>query len=145
LPVDTDGSRAATYIAASTHPSKGSNMFTRIVSMTLKPNVAPQFSQLLEQKLVPALRKEPGFQDEVVFVVAGGPEVVAISVWKTREDLENYARGGYRNVLGMLETLIEKEPRVEVYQLAYSTIHRTGLSEFPKQSPNTTPPPGVGG
>jgi quinol monooxygenase YgiN len=120
-------------------------MFTRIVSMTLKPNVATQFTQLLEQKLVPALRKEPGFEDEMVFVVPGGPEVVAISVWKTREDLENYARGAYRKVLGMLENLIENQPQVEVYQLAYSTIHRTGLSEFPRQSPNTTPVPGVGG
>ena len=72
----------------------------------------------------------------MVFVVPGGPEVVAISVWKTREDLENYARGAYRKVLGMLENLIEKQPQVEVYQLAYSTIHRTGLSEFPKQSPH---------
>jgi len=120
-------------------------MFTRIVSMTLKPNVSTQFSQLLEQKLVPALRKEPGFQDEMVFVVPGGPEVVAISVWKTREDLDNYARAAYPKVLRMLENLLEKEPRVEVYQLAYSTIHRTGLSEFPKQSANTTPTPGVGG
>jgi quinol monooxygenase YgiN len=120
-------------------------MFTRIVSMTLKPNVAPQFSQLLEQKVVPALRKEPGFQDEMVFVVPGGPEVVEISVWKTREDLDNYARGAYPKMLRMIENLIEKEPAVEVYQLAYSTIHRTGLSEFPKQSPNTTPVAGVGG
>jgi heme-degrading monooxygenase HmoA len=120
-------------------------MFTRIVSLTLKPNVSTQFSQLLEQKVVPALRKEPGFQDEMVFIVAGGAEVVAISIWKTREDAENYARTAYPKVLRMLENLIEKEPEVEEYQLAYSTIHRTGLSEFPKQSPNTTPAPGVGG
>ena len=73
-------------------------MFTRIVSMTLKPNVSTQFTQLLEQKLVPALRKEPGFLDEVVLVVPGGPEVVAISIWKTREDRDNYARGAYRKV-----------------------------------------------
>jgi heme-degrading monooxygenase HmoA len=120
-------------------------MFTRIVSMTLKPNVSTQFTQLLEQKVVPALRKEPGFEDEMVFVVPGGPEVVAISIWKTREDADNYARAAYPKVLRILENLIEGQPEVEVYQVAYSTIHRTGMSEFPKQSPNTTPTPGVGG
>jgi heme-degrading monooxygenase HmoA len=120
-------------------------MFTRIVSMTLKPNVSTQFTQLLEQKVVPALRKEPGFEDEMVLVIPGGPEVVAISIWKTREDADNYARTGYPKVLRILENLIEKAPEVEVYQVAYSTIHRTGMSEFPKQSPNTTPTPGVGG
>ena len=114
-------------------------MFTRIVSMTLKPNVSTKFTELLEQKIVPALRKEPGFQDEMVFVIPGGPEVVAISIWDTKEDADSYARTAYPKVLRMLETLIEKRPEVEEYQLAYSTLHRTGLSEFPKQSPNTTP------
>jgi quinol monooxygenase YgiN len=120
-------------------------MFTRIVSMTLKPNTSKQFGELLEQKVVPALRKEPGFQDEMVFVAPGGPDVVAISIWKTKEDADNYARTAYPKVLRMLESLIEKQPEVEEYQLAYSTLHRTGMSEFPKQSPNTTPSPGVGG
>jgi quinol monooxygenase YgiN len=120
-------------------------MFTRIVSMTLKPNVSTQFTELLDKKVVPALRKEPGFQDEMVLVVPGGPEVLAISIWRTKEDLDNYARTAYPKVLRMLENLLEKQPEVEEYQLAYSTLHRTGLSEFPKQSPNTTPAPGVGG
>jgi len=110
-----------------------------------KPNVSTQFIQLLEQRVLPALRKEPGFQDEMIFVVPDGPEMVAISIWKTREDADNYARTAYPKVLRMLETLIEKEPEVEVYQVAYSTLHRTAMSEFPKQSPNTTPAPGVGG
>jgi hypothetical protein len=48
-------------------------MFTRIASMTLKPNTSKQFGELLEQKVVPALREESGFQDEMVFVVPGGP------------------------------------------------------------------------
>ena len=120
-------------------------MFTRIVSMTLKPNVSQQFTELLEQKIVPTLRAEPGFQDELILVVPGGPELVAISIWDTEEDADNYARTTYPKVLRMLEPIIEKEPEVEAYQLAYSTLHRTGLSEFPRRAPITTPVPGVGG
>jgi hypothetical protein len=45
----------------------------------------------------------------------------------------------------MLETLIEGTPRVETYEVGYSTLHRTGATEFLKESPITTPAPGVGG
>ena len=120
-------------------------MYTRIVSFTLKPNASPEFTKLIEQKFVPTLRDEAGFQDLLVFVVPGGPEVVAISIWDSKEDADNYVHTAYRDVLRALEPLIENRPEVETYQLAYSTLHRTGLSEYPPQSPNVTPPPGVGG
>jgi len=120
-------------------------MFTRILYLTLKTNAAPEFAKLLEQKIVPALREEPGFQDELLFIAPGGPEVVAVSIWDSREDAEKYQRSSFPQVLRSVEHLIEGAPRVEIYQLGYSTLHRTGLSEFPHESPITTPSPGVGG
>jgi heme-degrading monooxygenase HmoA len=120
-------------------------MFSRIVYLTLKPNASAEFTKLLEQKMVPTLRGEPGFQDEMLFVVPGGPEIVAISIWDSKEDAESYARTTYPQLLRSLELLIEGTPRVETYQLAYSTLHSTGLSEYPKEAPITTPVPGVGG
>jgi heme-degrading monooxygenase HmoA len=120
-------------------------MFTRIVHLTLKTNAAPEFAKLLEQKIVPALRGEPGFLDELLFMAPGGPEVLAASIWDTREDAENYERSAFPQVLRTIEHLIEGAPRIELYQLAYSTLHRSGLSEFPHESPITTPTPGVGG
>jgi heme-degrading monooxygenase HmoA len=120
-------------------------MYSRIVYLTLKTNAATEFAKALEQKVVPMLRGEPGFQDELLFITPGGPEVVAVSIWDSREDAENYARSAYPRVLRAIERFITGTPRVESYQLGYSTLHRTGLSEFPKASPITTPVPGVGG
>src|SRR5690242_9579490 len=121
-------------------------MFTRIATMTLKPNASGEFTQLLEQKIVPLFRDEPGFQDLMVFVVPGGPDLLILSIWDSKEDAESYEASAYPNVLRILEPLLEtQQPETESYQLAYSTLHGTGLSEFPKQSPNVTPVPGVGG
>src|SRR5712664_1836154 len=48
-------------------------------------NAAPEFVKLLEKEIVPKLRDEPGFQDELLFISAGGPDLVSISIWDSRE------------------------------------------------------------
>jgi len=36
------------------------------------------------------LRKQKGFQDEITFAIPGGTDVVAISLWDTKENAEAY-------------------------------------------------------
>ena len=60
-------------------------MFARNVRMQLKPNSTAQFTQTLEKEVLPVLRKQEGFQDEVAFVVPGGTEAFAISFWQSKE------------------------------------------------------------
>jgi len=74
-------------------------MFARTVRMQLKPNSVAEFTRTLENDIIPLLRKQPGFQDEIAFVVPGGTEAVSISVWDQQEDAEAYARGTYPQVL----------------------------------------------
>jgi heme-degrading monooxygenase HmoA len=120
-------------------------MFARIVSMQVKPNASRQFNELFEKKIVPTLRKQQGFKDEMLFVDRGGPEVVAISLWESKENAGAYDRATYPEVLKTLASVIERAPVVRTFQLAYSTLHEIGVAEPPKQSANTTPPAGVGG
>ena len=120
-------------------------MFARIVSLQLKPNASKEFTELLEKKIVPALRKRPGFKDEMLFVVPGGPEVLAISLWESKENAEAYQRESYPEVLKMLSEVIESAPEVKTYQLGLSTLHKPSAAAFLNQSPNTTPVAGVGG
>ncbi len=40
-------------------------MFVRKVTMLLKPNSIAKFSLLMEQEVIPMLRKQNGFQDEL--------------------------------------------------------------------------------
>ena len=46
-------------------------MFARRVSMHLKPNSVAEFTQRLEKEIIPLLRKQKGFQDEITFVGSG--------------------------------------------------------------------------
>jgi hypothetical protein len=55
-------------------------MFARKVLVHLKPNSVAEFTQRLENDILPLLRKQTGFQDEVTFVALGGREAFGISL-----------------------------------------------------------------
>jgi heme-degrading monooxygenase HmoA len=114
-------------------------MFARILSLQVKANAGGEFARIFEAEIVPALRRQSGFADEMLFVDPGGPEVVAISLWNSRDDAESYARGAYRELLNALTPLIDRAPAVRMFQVAYSTLHPPGVAKFPAPSAITTP------
>jgi heme-degrading monooxygenase HmoA len=98
-------------------------MFARHVSMHLKPNTRAEFTQTLEKEIIPLLRKQNGFQDEIAFVAAGaGTEVVAISLWDKKEDADAYHRGSYPEVLKTLAKVIDGTPEVRDFEVTNSTF-----------------------
>jgi len=99
-------------------------MFTRMVSMQLKPNTHREFMEKFEKEIIPTLTKQKGFTDQMLFVVPGGPEVVAISLWDSRQNAETYNRAIYPEVLKTLANLVEPTPKVQTYDVAYSTFHK---------------------
>ncbi len=99
-------------------------MFARRVSMQLKPNSIPELTQRMEQDIVPLLRKEKGFQDEITFFVPGGLYAFGISLWESKESAEAYNAGTYRDVVKILSTLVTGTPKVETFEVANSTFHK---------------------
>ena len=103
-------------------------MFARRVSMQLKPNSLAQFTQTIEKDILPLLRKRKGFQDEITFVVPGGTEAFAISLWDNRENAEAYNRETYTEVTKILARGVEGTPKVETYEVANSTFHKIAVA-----------------
>lgn len=99
-------------------------MFARKVTMRLKNNNAEQFTRALEKEVIPMLRKQKGFKDELTFIQPEGPEVVGISLWDKKENAELYTRETFPTVLKKLDTLVEGKPEVQLYQVANSTAHQ---------------------
>jgi heme-degrading monooxygenase HmoA len=99
-------------------------MFTRNVTMKLKPNTAPEFNLLIENEILPLLRKQPGFRDEITFVAPERSEVLAISFWETKQNCENYTRDGYPEILKIVSKIVEGTPKVETFELSTSTLHK---------------------
>jgi hypothetical protein len=104
--------------------TKETNMFARRVYMHLKPNSVSEFTQKIEKDVLPTLRKQKGFEDEITFVSASGSEAFAISLWDRAESAEAYNRASYADVAKALTAVIDGPPQVETYNVANSTFHK---------------------
>jgi len=87
-------------------------MFTRHVIMQLKPNSAAEFTRLVEKTVLPMMRRQSGFRDEITFISTDDSEAVANSFWATKADADAYGLSCYPQVLKVLSKVLEGTPRV---------------------------------
>ena len=99
-------------------------MFTRHVIMQLKANSAAEFTRTVEKTVLPMLRQQKGFRDEITFISTDDSEAIANSFWETKEDAEAYDQAGYPQVLKALSNVVEGTPRVGTAVVSNSTLHK---------------------
>jgi heme-degrading monooxygenase HmoA len=100
-------------------------MFARSVAVRLKPNSVAEFNKTLEKEILPLLRKQKGFRDEISLIASNGSEAVGISLWDQKEAAEAYNRTTYPDVQKLLAKVSEGTPQVQTYEVGTSTIHKT--------------------
>ena len=99
-------------------------MFARNVHLHLKPDTATQFTQTLEKDVLPLLKKQPGFKEEVAFIASNGTDGYAISFWESKEKAEQYSREAYPEVLKAMSRVVQGTPEVLSYEVCSSTISK---------------------
>jgi heme-degrading monooxygenase HmoA len=99
-------------------------MYARQVSLKLKPEAAEKFAQKFEHDVMPLLRKQTGFQDEITLTSREGKEAVGISLWDRKENADAYEKTAYRDVAKLLAPLTDGEARVQTFEVRNSTIHK---------------------
>jgi heme-degrading monooxygenase HmoA len=99
-------------------------MFARNVSMNLKPNTLPEFTRTFEKDVVPVLRQQKGFRDEITFSTPGSTDVIAISLWDSKENADTYNSNTYPQVLKTLDRVLDGAPKVRLSDVVHSTFHK---------------------
>jgi heme-degrading monooxygenase HmoA len=99
-------------------------MVARRVFMQVKPGHGTGLAEAIEKQVLPALRNQAGFQDEVTLVGNGGSETIEISLWDSRESAETYSREAYPDVAKLLAEHVEGKPKIRTYQVVNSTFHK---------------------
>jgi hypothetical protein len=99
-------------------------MFARRLSVQLKPYKFAEFTSTLEKDILPLLRSQEGFKDEITFAAPDGIDVLAISVWDSATNAENYDGSAYKDVLKLLGSMIAGTPKVVTSEVIHSTFHQ---------------------
>ena len=102
-------------------------MFARNVSIHLKSNTLSDYTRTFENDVLPLLRKQKGFKDEITFAGTGGVDVTAISLWENKTDAEAYNTNTYPQVLKTMARFIEGTPKVQTSDVVTSTLHKLDL------------------
>ena len=100
-------------------------MFTRNVTIHLKPNCLTEFKGTIENQVIPLLRRQNGFQDEITLVAPEGLTAIGISFWDRKENAEAYSRTTYPEVLKALANVVEGTPQVQTYEVSNSTVQKS--------------------
>jgi hypothetical protein len=98
--------------------------------MKLKPNSAPELTRILDNEIIPILRKQKGFRDETTFIAPERSEAIANSFWDTKEDAEAYNRTAYPDVLKTLSSVIDGTPTVKTFEFANSTFQKAAAAKL---------------
>jgi hypothetical protein len=104
--------------------TQGADMFARHVSMVLKPNSVAKFTRTIKNQIIPLLRKQKGFKDEITFVVPDGTEALGITLWDQKENAAAYYRTTHLQVQELLARVVEATPQVKTYEVTNSTYHK---------------------
>jgi hypothetical protein len=99
-------------------------MFARNVSVHLKSNMLSEYSHVFESQILPLLRKQTGFKDEITFSNSNGTDVTAISLWENKRDADAYNTNTYPEVLKICSKLIDGTPKVQTSEVVNSTFHK---------------------
>jgi hypothetical protein len=102
-------------------------MFARNISFHLKSNMLSDYTRSFEKDVLPLLRKQNGFKDQITLAGPGGVDVTAISLWENKNDADTYNTNTYPQVLKMLARFIEGSPQVHTFDVVTSTIQKHEL------------------
>lgn len=100
-------------------------MFTRVVEARTKAGKTKEFSSTFNEKVLPILKKQRGFIDEITLLSTVDPErVLALSFWQTEADATRYNTEQYPMLIDILNPVLETMPKVETFEVDTSTTHK---------------------
>lgn len=104
-------------------------LYARIVNMKLKKNTESEFTKTFETHVIPMLRKQDGFRDEISLLSPERSEVTGISFWNTKQNTDDYNRSVYPEILKTLSKVIEGTPEVKTFEVSNSTFHKIAAGQ----------------
>ncbi len=106
-------------------------MHTLIIEGSFKPGKKTEFVTSWKNEILPNLKEQPGFVDEILLFETKQPDLgVGLSFWKTKEEAERYHREVFPKVAAGLGYLMTGPPTVRSFNVeAAETFFRVSAGK----------------
>jgi len=110
-------------------------MHARMLQITTKPGQFKEFVTTMVERGLPLLKQQPGFVDAMALSSdMDRDQFVGVTIWKSKEDAENYINGKGRQLLESIKPFLQQEPTFRTFNLEASTIHNIGIGRAASSS-----------
>ncbi len=100
-------------------------MYLLLIEGSVKPGKKNDFINAWKTEILPNLKKQHGFVDEILNFGTTDPErAVGLSFWKTQEDAERYHREVMPRLTNNLQQVITGPPTVRPFSVEASETFR---------------------
>jgi len=99
-------------------------VYARNVTFRIKPNMQHDYTHTFENQILPLLKKQKGFKEEITLCNPSSQDAVSISQWEHKNNADDYNTRAYPEVLKTLGNVIDGTPRVQTFETVVSTLHR---------------------
>ncbi len=103
-------------------------MYARNVSFRLKSNMQSDYTRTFENQVLPLLRKQKGFKDEITLCNPGSQDAIAITLWENKNNADEYNTNIYPQVLTTLGKVIDGTPKVHTFETVLTTFHNVPVA-----------------
>jgi hypothetical protein len=100
-------------------------MFARNAHFRVKSlDMAADFTRILENEILPLLRKQTGFKGEITLSNPGNLERISISLWESKSNADAYDANIYPQVLKILSKVIDGTPKIRIFEAVALNLDR---------------------
>jgi heme-degrading monooxygenase HmoA len=105
-------------------------MFTRTVAIHTKRGKGKELSTVMNEKVLPLLRRQPGFVDEITLVSSTNPDqMLALSFWQSEHNAKEYNTTQFSTIRQIVDPFLDSPPTVKTFNVDTSTFHKIALGK----------------
>ncbi len=100
-------------------------MYARIAQISLKTEKRQEFLELVNQEVLPLIKKQPGCVDSIGLIAEEDPNIgLALTFWKDRNAANRfYDSDMFLQIQRRITPYLEHDVMVRTYDVATSTYH----------------------
>jgi heme-degrading monooxygenase HmoA len=99
-------------------------MHMLLIEGRFKPGTKDEFMNKWTGQILPTLKKQPGFVDEILLFQEGSTEGAGLCFWDSKDQAEHYARDVFPQQADKVKDLMEGTPRVRSYNVEVAETFR---------------------